>query len=154
MPTYDYRCETTGQIYEVRHSISTDISNWAELCDIDGDCATGETCVPTDSGNLYRGQRTGDLQYLGALPGPYPGSYDKGSVIGGLDELPEDSKNMVFHAGTALVDGEIAANGGRVLNVTARGESLAEARDRAYAMVRRIDWPGGVNRSDIGWRAL
>ena len=84
----------------------------------------------------------------------YPGAYDKGSVIGGLDGLPEDSMNMVFHAGTAERDGRIVANGGRVLNVTARGATLAEARERAYAMTGRIDWPGGFYRRDIGWRAL
>ncbi|MCI2400491.1 phosphoribosylamine--glycine ligase [Aliiroseovarius subalbicans] len=84
----------------------------------------------------------------------YPGPYEKGSVIKGLDTLPEDSLNMVFHAGTAKVDGQITATGGRVLNVTARGDSLSEARARAYAMVDGIDWPDGFTRSDIGWRAL
>ncbi|SEV98510.1 phosphoribosylamine--glycine ligase [Aliiroseovarius sediminilitoris] len=84
----------------------------------------------------------------------YPGTYQKGTVINGLDDLPEDSKNMVFHAGTTEVDGKITASGGRVLNVTARGDSLHEARDRAYAMIEKIDWPEGFNRSDIGWRAL
>ena len=48
----------------------------------------------------------------------------------------------------------IVANGGRVLNVTARGASLAEAREAAYAMIDGIDWPEGFNRTDIGWRAL
>ncbi len=84
----------------------------------------------------------------------YPGSYEKGSVIGGLDAITSDSKNMVFHAGTTEQDGQITASGGRVLNVTARGASLQEARDRAYAMVDAIDWPGGFFRRDIGWRAL
>ncbi|WP_127115968.1 phosphoribosylamine--glycine ligase [Shimia sediminis] len=84
----------------------------------------------------------------------YPGSYEKGSVIKGLDTLPEDSKNMVFHAGTTAADGAITATGGRVLNVTARGATLQEARDRAYAMVDQIDWPEGFHRRDIGWRAL
>ncbi len=84
----------------------------------------------------------------------YPGAYDKGSVINGLDDLPADSKNMVFHAGTAARDGHIVATGGRVLNVTARGNSLAEAQKRAYAMVDQIDWPDGFCRRDIGWRAL
>ena len=84
----------------------------------------------------------------------YPGSYDKGSVIKGLDALPEDSRNMVFHAGTAKKDGAITAIGGRVLNVTARGDTLAEAQARAYEMVEAIDWPGGFYRRDIGWRAL
>ena len=84
----------------------------------------------------------------------YPGSYHKGSRIGGLDQLPEDSMNMVFHAGTTLADDHVVASGGRVLNVTARGASLAEARDRAYTMVAQIDWPEGFYRKDIGWRAL
>ncbi len=84
----------------------------------------------------------------------YPGTYEKGTVINGLDTMPEDSRNMVFHAGTKAADGAILASGGRVLNVTARGDSLQEARDRAYAMVDSVDWPDGFYRSDIGWRAL
>ena len=84
----------------------------------------------------------------------YPGSYAKGSQIRGLEELPEDASHMVFHAGTAARDGSIVASGGRVLNVTARGKSLREAHERAYAMVGAIDWPGGFCRRDIGWRAL
>ncbi len=84
----------------------------------------------------------------------YPGDYAKGSPIRGLDALPEDSAHMVFHAGTAQRDGQVVANGGRVLNVTARGATLSQARDRAYAMVDRIDWPEGFCRRDIGWRAL
>ena len=84
----------------------------------------------------------------------YPSAYEKGSVISGLDALPQDSLNMVFHAGTASRDGLIVANGGRVLNVTARGDSLAEAQARAYAMVDQIDWAEGFCRRDIGWRAL
>ncbi|KEP69139.1 phosphoribosylamine--glycine ligase [Thioclava dalianensis] len=84
----------------------------------------------------------------------YPGAYEKGSVIAGLDAISQDSHQMVFHAGTASRDGTIVASGGRVLNVTARGASLAEARARAYAMVDAIDWPEGFVRRDIGWRAL
>lgn len=84
----------------------------------------------------------------------YPGSYEKGSEIKGLDTLPEDSSNMVFHAGTKAEDGKVLAIGGRVLNVTARGDTLQEARDRAYAMVDGVDWPQGFFRRDIGWRAL
>ncbi len=84
----------------------------------------------------------------------YPGSYEKGSVIKGLEALPEDSANMVYHAGTGRSEGQFIATGGRVLNVTARGETLAEAQERAYAMVDRIDWLGGFCRRDIGWRAL
>ncbi|CUH65649.1 Phosphoribosylamine--glycine ligase [Thalassovita gelatinovora] len=84
----------------------------------------------------------------------YPGAYEKGSVIRGLDELPETSFEMCFHAGTGTKDGQIIAIGGRVLNVTARGATLREAADRAYAMVDKIDWPAGFCRRDIGWRAL
>ena len=84
----------------------------------------------------------------------YPGAYEKGSVIGGLDKLPADSSNMVFHAGTARIDGKTVANGGRVLNVTARGDTLRDARDRAYAMVDEINWQQGFCRRDIGWRVL
>ena len=84
----------------------------------------------------------------------YPGAYEKGDVIGGLDDLPETSSEMVFHAGTTAKSGAITASGGRVLNVTARGATLQEARDRAYAMADAIDWPGGFYRRDIGWRAL
>ena len=84
----------------------------------------------------------------------YPGDYEKGSAIKGLDALPEDSRHMVFHAGTRAEGGQTLANGGRVLNVTARGATLREARDAAYAMVDAIDWPEGFVRRDIGWRAL
>ena len=84
----------------------------------------------------------------------YPGTYMKGSQIKGLETLPEDSRHMVFHAGTAAREAGIIAAGGRVLNVTARGATLREARDAAYAMVDGIDWPGGFCRRDIGWRAL
>ncbi len=84
----------------------------------------------------------------------YPGAYEKGSVIGGLDTVPSDSFNYVFHAGTAKRDGQIVAMGGRVLAVTARGDHLIQAHQRAYSMVQQIDWPEGFSRSDIGWRAL
>ena len=84
----------------------------------------------------------------------YPGEYEKGSEIRGLEALPEDSFQMVFHAGTTGVDGKILATGGRVLNATARGDTLAQARERAYALIDRIDWPEGFCRRDIGWRAL
>jgi phosphoribosylamine--glycine ligase len=84
----------------------------------------------------------------------YPGGYAKGTVIGGLDGLPEDSLRIVFHAGTREEAGRIVATGGRVLNVTARGATLRDAREAAYGMVDRIDWPDGFCRRDIGWRAL
>ena len=83
----------------------------------------------------------------------YPGSYGKGSTIG----LPEmnDPDVMIFHAGTARdEDGTLCAVGGRVLNVTARGATLQDARDKAYAAIDAVDWPEGFCRRDIGWRAL
>ena len=62
---------------------------------------------------------------------------------------------MIFHAGTARgADGRLIANGGRVLNVTATGATVREARDRAYAAAEKIRWPEGFYRSDIGWRAI
>ena len=91
---------------------------------------------------------------VGMASNGYPGTYQKGTVIKGLGDLPETSSEYCFHAGTAEKDGAIVATGGRVLNVTARGATLAEARARAYAMVEQIDWAEGFYRSDIGWRAL
>ena len=84
----------------------------------------------------------------------YPGSYEKGSKIKGLDTLPNDSTQMTFHAGTAEKDGDIIAIGGRVLAATGRGSDLAEAKARAYAQTETITWPEGFFRRDIGWRAL
>ena len=85
----------------------------------------------------------------------YPGSYAKGSVIAGLDAAESDADVTVFHAGTKQgADGACLANGGRVLGVSALGESIGAARDRAYAAVDRIDWPEGFCRRDIGARAV
>lgn len=84
----------------------------------------------------------------------YPGAYAKGDAIGGLDGMREDSFHAMFHAGTRAEQGQVLASGGRVLNATARGTTLPEARARAYAMVDAVDWPGGVCRRDIGWRVL
>ena len=84
----------------------------------------------------------------------YPGPHERGTEVGGLDALPRDSSQMVFHAGTALKDGALVATGGRVLAATGRGATLAEAHARAYALADAIDWPGGFYRRDIGWRAL
>jgi phosphoribosylamine--glycine ligase len=85
----------------------------------------------------------------------YPGEYQKGEAIGGLDALKQQTDLVVFHAGTkADADGTVRANGGRVLTVTALGGTLEEARERAYTAIDRLDWPGGFYRRDIGWRAL
>ena len=84
----------------------------------------------------------------------YPGSYEKGHVITGLDEAAKMPGITLFHAGTEKRGNDICAIGGRVLNVTALGRDVAEARDRAYAAVAKIHWQGAFCRRDIGWRAL
>ena len=84
----------------------------------------------------------------------YPGDVVKGTEIRGLDRASAVDGVEIFHAGTAAKDGRIVATGGRVLNVTARGATVREARERAYAAVDRIDWPDGFCRRDIAWRAL
>ncbi|KAB2686710.1 MAG: phosphoribosylamine--glycine ligase [Brucella sp.] len=84
----------------------------------------------------------------------YPSNVKKGSVIRDLDKLEGIDGVKVFHAGTAEKDGNIVASGGRVLNITAIAETVAEAKARAYEAVKLIDWPEGFYRSDIGWRAV
>ncbi len=84
----------------------------------------------------------------------YPGDYEKGSVISGLDEAGSDENVEIFHAGTTQKDGQMLATGGRVLNVTARGATVREAQERAYAAIAKIDWPEGFCRTDIGWQAI
>ncbi len=84
----------------------------------------------------------------------YPGAYESGSEIKGLEEAAGDPDIMIFHAGTKNQDGRILASGGRVLNITALGETVSQARDKAYAAIEKIDWPQGFYRKDIGWRAI
>lgn len=84
----------------------------------------------------------------------YPGSYAKGSVIEGLDAAAAVDGVEIFHAGTKSEGGKIIAAGGRVLNVSALGRTVAEAQGRAYAAVDRIRWPEGFCRRDIGWQAI
>ena len=86
----------------------------------------------------------------------YPGDYERGTVINGIDAAMADDQNiMIFHAGTKRDEtGQLLAAGGRVLNVTARGATVREAQSRAYAAIDRIDWPKGFCRRDIGWRAV
>ncbi|WP_334111067.1 phosphoribosylamine--glycine ligase, partial [Thermodesulfitimonas autotrophica] len=82
----------------------------------------------------------------------YPGSYRKGDVIEGLEDVPPDA--MVFHAGTAVVDGKLVTAGGRVLGVTARGPDVRAAIARTYAAVAKIRFAGMHYRRDIGQKAL
>ena len=85
----------------------------------------------------------------------YPGSYEKNTVIEGLEQADNVEGVTVFHAGTASGDnGEVLSVGGRVLGVTALGGSIAEAQEKAYKAVDQINWPKGFCRRDIGWRAL
>jgi phosphoribosylamine--glycine ligase len=84
----------------------------------------------------------------------YPGDYAKGTRIEGLDAAAGIEGVEIFHAGTMVKDGHILANGGRVLNVTASGKTVAEAQQRAYEAVDRIQWPEGFCRRDIGWQAV
>ncbi len=86
--------------------------------------------------------------------GGYPGSYAKGQVIHGLADAAQLPGVKVFHAGTARVGGETVTNGGRVLGVTAWAETLAQARDRAYAAVATITFAGAQFRRDIAAKAL
>jgi phosphoribosylamine--glycine ligase len=84
----------------------------------------------------------------------YPGNYAKGTVIEGLDEAAAVDGVEIFHAGTKAEAGKILANGGRVLNVSALGKTVAEAQQRAYAAVDKIKWPEGFCRRDIGKSAI
>ena len=84
----------------------------------------------------------------------YPGAYAKGSAIEGLDAAAAVEGVEIYHAGTRAEDGRIVANGGRVLNISALGKSVAEAQARAYEAVDRIRWPEGFCRRDIGFRAV
>jgi phosphoribosylamine--glycine ligase len=85
--------------------------------------------------------------------GGYPGDYPKGDVISGLPDS-DDATAKVFHAGTALRDGQVVTSGGRVLCATALGDSVAEAQRRAYELADHIDWQGLYRRNDIGYRAV
>ena len=122
--------------------LKTDLVDLIEMT-IDGDLASAElewdprpaVCVVMASGG-------------------YPGSYEKGKVITGLDRVPETPDQIVFHAGTAPRGERIVTSGGRVLGVTALGDDVNQARDRAYAACREIRWDGARYREDIAHRAI
>jgi len=109
-----------------------------------------------------RGQLTQDrLEWLDKAAvcvvmasGGYPADYEKGFPISGLDEAEDIEDLVVFHAGTALKDGQIVNSGGRVLGVTGLGRTVAEAIEKAYAGVEKISWQGVQYRRDIGRKAL
>jgi len=81
----------------------------------------------------------------------YPAAYDKNTPIAALPATGRGEK--IFHAGTAMKDGQLVATGGRVLNVTAIGHDVREAQAGAYSLVEGITWENGFCRRDIGWRA-
>jgi phosphoribosylamine--glycine ligase len=83
----------------------------------------------------------------------YPAAPEKGSVIRDVEAAGNDAVE-IFHAGTVMRGGQLIANGGRVLNVTATGKTVQEAQNAAYAAIAKIDWPEGFYRHDIGWRAI
>ncbi len=84
----------------------------------------------------------------------YPGPYEKGTIIGNIERAARQTDCQIFHAGTMREGDVLKASGGRVLNVTALGPSVADAAARAYRAVDLIDWPQGFCRRDIGWRAI
>jgi len=84
----------------------------------------------------------------------YPGSYKKGHVIKGLDKAGQQPLVEIFHAGTTLKKKQVVTSGGRVLGITALGDTLEEGIKRAYATANLISWPGCYYRKDIGQKAL
>jgi phosphoribosylamine--glycine ligase len=115
-----------------------------------------QLCNAALDGQLANTQADWDIRAsMGVVmaAGGYPGSYGKGFEIRGLETADSDTAK-VFHAGTANAGGKIVTSGGRVLCVTALGETIAAARDAAYEAGAKIDWDGVVFRRDIGWRAI
>ena len=114
-------------------------------------------CLAALEGRL--GKMSADWDHRAALgvvmaAGGYPDAYAKGRVIQGLEAAAQVPDTKVFHAGTTRVDGQTLTSGGRVLCVTALGETVAEAQARAYSAVDLIHWPEGFCRRDIGHRAI
>ncbi|MGB5397534.1 MAG: phosphoribosylglycinamide synthetase C domain-containing protein, partial [Gammaproteobacteria bacterium] len=85
--------------------------------------------------------------------GGYPDAYNKGDVISGLDSTDSET-TRVFHAGTAQQDGNVVTNGGRVLCAVALGDTVTQAQQRAYEVVKKINWNTMYYRTDIGYRAI
>ena len=118
----------------------------SDLARILSDCAEGQ--LDPSSVTWMPGSSVGVV----LASGGYPGSYEKGKVITGLDKMPEDV--AVFHAGTAVRDGQVVTNGGRVMSVVATGSTMAEARERVYAALPRISFEGMTYRTDIALREV
>ncbi len=114
-----------------------------------------ELMVAATRGNLHQHRVTiseGSALCVVLASGGYPGPYEKGKVITGLDPAIQDV--MVFHAGTAFRGGDLVTAGGRVLGVTALGKDIRQAYDRAYEIIPKIHFEGVHYRQDIGGRAL
>jgi len=118
-----------------------------DLYQILADCAYGRL----DPASV--GWQPGYAVDVALASGGYPGSYAKGLPITGIDEAEKQPDIVVFHAGTAIKDGQLVTAGGRVLNVTATGATLEEALDKAYAAVKLIHFEGMHYRTDIGRRS-
>ena len=84
----------------------------------------------------------------------YPESYETGDEIKGLDAIDNIDDVEIFHAGTKTKNNKIITSGGRVLNINGYGKNLVDAKEKAYSLVKKINWPGCYYRKDIGWRAL
>jgi phosphoribosylamine--glycine ligase len=113
-----------------------------------------EACI---RGNLSRSRIEWDPRTAVCVvmaSGGYPGDYERGKVIEGLEEVSRMKDVFVYHAGTALKDGKVVTNGGRVLGVTGLGEDAQKAIDRTYQGVHKISWDGAHYRRDIGAKAL
>ncbi|MEF8792343.1 phosphoribosylamine--glycine ligase [Thiohalorhabdus sp.] len=122
--------------------------------------------LESDLLDLVEGGPSGDLSRLEAAWDPraalcvvqvaegYPGKYEKGHTIEGLEGVPEGDQLKVFHGGTQRQAGRMVTSGGRVLGITALGTDVADARRRALETADRITWPGVYYRRDIGFRAL
>ncbi len=115
-----------------------------------------ELCLAGAEGRLN--EKTSDWDERPALgvvlaAGGYPGDYRNGEVIQGLPQQ-ESADGKVFHAGTRLQGDDVVTNGGRVLCVTALGDTVAQAQQRAYQLAEGIQWPGSFCRKDIGYRAI
>ncbi len=132
----------------------------------DPECQTMLARLESDAVEMFLGVTDGNLADLNlswsnkvavtvilASKG-YPGEYKSGSQILGLEKINTLEGIHVSHSGTSFKGGEVVANGGRVLGVTATGDDFYMAHKRVYQAVRKIDWPEGFFRSDIGWREI
>lgn len=113
-----------------------------------------EACIDGNLDKIAIGWHDGATVCVVMANKGYPGQYEKGQVIGGLDKVSDMDEIVAFHAGTSLKDKNIIATGGRVLGVTAKGANIAKAIDNAYKAVSKIRWDGVYFRKDIGRKAL